>query len=509
MASSSINVRDGLKLPVDIIALLFDYAAALDPPYHGPWPPSTKRHTLGWITLTHVCRDWRDVGLAMPLLWASIVTTFFDPAIANELLERSCGCPITVELTARIWNPKRYKEGTLVPLIQEHLSQIGVLKLSNWALYDVLRSGDEKPLPFLHTLHIDDAYFYRRPIPLPTLQLHSPGLRSATFTNVILPPGSTSILRELTLTLTFRVQVSLSAIHEFLRCCPQLEMLSLKATGLSLRDEEYHAGDVQLKKLKIARLSVDLEQTAWDLWRPIVAPDDIGFEIVCEKRDPALSPSTPLILELCATRLSAEHHDAIEFRGNSMTLYQLSPDRSSTSSSCTLSIVKLGHAQLLNAFPPFIRKEKIRALSLHSVSLVTTEVDVVFPALGCAVPNVTDLSLKRLNHGPVSLYIRALGCHTSTGLIYPALKVLRLSDIDLKGKSSNPARSTTHYWWYTLKATLKARLDVKGEPLRCLVLEGTWPNARKWDVDQDGEELMKCRSRGLIQEIRDHREYIL
>ncbi|KZV64051.1 hypothetical protein PENSPDRAFT_656841 [Peniophora sp. CONT] len=503
------------KLPVDIVRLLFDHAAALDPPSRSPWFASRKRTSLGWIALTHVCRYWRDIGLAMPLLWASIATTFFDLAIANEFLVRACGCPITVDLTSL--DGWRHLEGTLLPLIRENLPQVGVLKLPFWTLvHDVLHSGDEKPLPFLHTVQINGWYPYNQPWPYPlqTLQLHAPGLRFATLYNVILPPGSTRILRELDLTLSYYVRASLSTIHEFLRCCLQLEKLKMKwelrGPRLWLRDKGYHPSAIQLKKLKIVTLSVERQQMAWDLWQPIVAPDDIVLKIVCEKKDPALSRSTtPLLLELCAGQLSANHHDAIEFKSKSMTVYQLSPDRSPSSSSCTLSIVNLGHTQLLNTFPPFIRKENIRTLSLHAVNLVLSDVNVIFPALGCALPNVTDLSIKHLNNGPVSLYIRTLGRRTSAGSIFPALQVLRLSDIDLKGKSSNPARSTTQYWWDTLKATLKTRLDVKGEPLRCLVLEGTWPNARKWDVDQDGEELRECRSCGVVQEIHDYRTFTM
>ncbi|KZV64052.1 hypothetical protein PENSPDRAFT_757524 [Peniophora sp. CONT] len=265
------------ELPMDIVRLLFDHAAVLNPPRCGRGPPSYQPPSLGWITLTHVCREWRNAGLGMPLLWASIATTFLDPSIANELFVRARGCPITVDILPHLLDRDRHDKGPLYSWISEHIFQVRVLKVWNPTLYDTLRHGNsETPLPLLHTIHVDDYDSIRTLFDvddsirsLHTLQLCSPGLRSATLTNVILPPYSTSTLRQLDLTFSGRLQAPWSVLHEFLRCCPQLEMLDLRATSPWSREEEDHANDVQLKKLKIARLSVDLEQTAWDIWRPV------------------------------------------------------------------------------------------------------------------------------------------------------------------------------------------------------------------------------------------------
>ncbi|KZV64053.1 hypothetical protein PENSPDRAFT_656842 [Peniophora sp. CONT] len=494
------TVLDASNLPMDVIRLLFDHAATIDPPCHIYESRPPKRFLLGWITLAHVCHDWRNVGLSMPLLWASIVTTFPDPLIASELLARAGSCAITVDLIAQIWDQDN--DEPMYPWISANIAQVGVLKLRDWKFYNTLRKGDEKPLPLLHTIYIGGCQPHEHP--LHTLPLCAPGLRSATLTNIILPSSSTCTLRELELNIWNCTWASLSGVHEFLRCCLQLERLHLEVLRPSSQ-EEYHAIGFQLKKLKSATLSVDSEQTAWDLWRPMIVPDDIVLKIVCKYPGRALSRPIPLLLDLCATQLRSEHYDAVEFEDNTVTVYELLSNRSSNS--CTLYSSQYKIVKFFHTFPAFVCIDNIRTLTLASATLGTAHINEAFRVLGRALPRVTSLSLKRMTHWPTSLYIRALG-RGMPAPIFPVLQVLRVSDMDPKGLPPNPGRSPTQHWWDTVKAALKARLDAGYEPLQFLVLDGTWPNAGDWNREMDGEELRECRSRGLVQEIDDHRTFI-
>ncbi|KZV64030.1 hypothetical protein PENSPDRAFT_691091 [Peniophora sp. CONT] len=516
---SSNTSRDGRRLPPDIIRLLFEHVAALSPPHSGHSSfvynsdiktPCYGWTSLGWITMTHICRDWRTVGLRMPLLWASIVTTFPDPQIANEFLARAGSCPITADIRERFrtthWQHQHYNE-LLRSWTNQHITQVGVLRLTNAKHYDEMRGGDEGPLPRLRKIHIEDGYDRPRGLPprssFCTLRLYSPGLRSAILTDTILPPDSTRVLRELALTITHSAWASLSAFHEFLRCCPQLEILNLKAHGPLPHDLEYHARAVSLYKLKSTTVSATSEQAAWDIWQPIVAPVDVVFKLVIgERGSPALSRATPLILELCASHLSLEHYDAVKMDHRTITVHHSS---NLSSGSCTIE--QCVDANLFTALPVFLCIDQIRLLSLDCPAVGTDQINDVFRVIGRALTSVTDLSLKHMNQWATSLCIRALGRYMPTP-IFPALQVLRVSDINLMGVSKDPTRSLTQYWWDTLIAVLKARSDAKGEALRCIVLEGIWSNALLWDLDQDREKVNECRSRGLVQEVNDQRTFL-
>ncbi|KZV73183.1 hypothetical protein PENSPDRAFT_649093 [Peniophora sp. CONT] len=88
------------RLPDDIVCELFHIAAEIDPP-RGPrshnWQPDDPRGFLGWITLTHVCRAWREVGLSMSRLWARIVSLF--PPDIEAILSRAKDTPLALDFT--------------------------------------------------------------------------------------------------------------------------------------------------------------------------------------------------------------------------------------------------------------------------------------------------------------------------------------------------------------------------------------------------------------------------
>ncbi|KAI0300147.1 hypothetical protein B0F90DRAFT_1619426, partial [Multifurca ochricompacta] len=83
------------RLPSEILSFIFSFHAvnqpvARDPIYNSddPFPPSLTQVELGWITVTHVCRHWRQVAISNPNLWCTIV---FDLGAkwAEEMLARS------------------------------------------------------------------------------------------------------------------------------------------------------------------------------------------------------------------------------------------------------------------------------------------------------------------------------------------------------------------------------------------------------------------------------------
>ncbi|KZV65453.1 hypothetical protein PENSPDRAFT_655749 [Peniophora sp. CONT] len=80
-------------LPIDIICELFYAAAEIDVPLAGD-AARDRAGSLGWITLTHVCALWRQVGLDLPKLWAGII--FNLPTAFDTVLERARDVVLTL-----------------------------------------------------------------------------------------------------------------------------------------------------------------------------------------------------------------------------------------------------------------------------------------------------------------------------------------------------------------------------------------------------------------------------
>ncbi|KAI0039928.1 hypothetical protein FA95DRAFT_1462389, partial [Auriscalpium vulgare] len=57
------------RLPPEILSAVFSILTDIDRPRnHGK--------SLAWISITHVCRKWRDVALNNPTLWSTIILPF-------------------------------------------------------------------------------------------------------------------------------------------------------------------------------------------------------------------------------------------------------------------------------------------------------------------------------------------------------------------------------------------------------------------------------------------------
>ncbi|KAI0044100.1 hypothetical protein FA95DRAFT_303721 [Auriscalpium vulgare] len=72
-------------LPVECLGLIFAICEEDDPPKN---PEDRSGPSLGWITVTHVCRRWRDVALGYPQLWTLVAFDLGD-AWAQEMVARS------------------------------------------------------------------------------------------------------------------------------------------------------------------------------------------------------------------------------------------------------------------------------------------------------------------------------------------------------------------------------------------------------------------------------------
>ena len=78
-----------IELSADVLGGIYRMATVVDPPTSKlAYPPqglnvAGRRRkspvitaSLGWIKITHVCRHWRNVGIDLASLWASVVCAF-------------------------------------------------------------------------------------------------------------------------------------------------------------------------------------------------------------------------------------------------------------------------------------------------------------------------------------------------------------------------------------------------------------------------------------------------
>ncbi|KZV63212.1 hypothetical protein PENSPDRAFT_657495 [Peniophora sp. CONT] len=85
------------QLPDDIVYEVFHASAQANPPC------SPRRRgfddppgSLGWISMTHICSRWRQIGINIPSLWAQIICTF--SANKTTILHRARDAPLTLKI---------------------------------------------------------------------------------------------------------------------------------------------------------------------------------------------------------------------------------------------------------------------------------------------------------------------------------------------------------------------------------------------------------------------------
>ena len=77
-------------LPPELLARIFRFHALVEP----PWP---SMQSLGWIRVTHVCREWRQVALDDSSLWATMTGLCPSAAWISESLVRARNAPLVID----------------------------------------------------------------------------------------------------------------------------------------------------------------------------------------------------------------------------------------------------------------------------------------------------------------------------------------------------------------------------------------------------------------------------
>ena len=137
------------RIPSEILSLIPDYSDEDDPDEAS-------------ITLTHVCRSWREIFISCPSLWTSL--TFTDTDKTRTFIERSKFSPLNIY--ASNLNDETYLDDAL-SLVMPHIPRLKSLSFHSDAIPDTLRNF-LCHVPLLEDLeiHIDSPQAQTLDIPL-------------------------------------------------------------------------------------------------------------------------------------------------------------------------------------------------------------------------------------------------------------------------------------------------------------------------------------------------------
>ncbi|KZV60218.1 hypothetical protein PENSPDRAFT_671821 [Peniophora sp. CONT] len=210
-----------LKLPTELFCLVVEHVAERErpcPPASAdeeeaeigskalcqPWNLVAQGGSLGWIKLTHVCRNWRvTICEGMPLLWGQYIGCL--PAACEEMLRRAGdNVPLDVQFGCN-----HSTLHTLVRNVPELISGQQFTRIRSFHFIDVRDCGVQLPfvpsnlhkMSSLETIEVhylgldyecfDDDVFLQ---PEPCV-MQSSRLRVARFTNYFIPWTSRSLVR--------------------------------------------------------------------------------------------------------------------------------------------------------------------------------------------------------------------------------------------------------------------------------------------------------------------------
>ncbi|KAF4621198.1 hypothetical protein D9613_001193 [Agrocybe pediades] len=169
-----------LQLPVELLQIIFRMVTdALvndrqsDREYNWTWGKVDLAHLP--FTISHVCRQWRNVVLSMPDLWSVLPKVELDRSstgrlrrrrtlqIASKLLHRSVGSTITASING---GPGFTPSHPAMKLLVAHCgrwSKLDVILDSKWKVLDELESMIAGRLSSLHTLILEFISYWPYP----------------------------------------------------------------------------------------------------------------------------------------------------------------------------------------------------------------------------------------------------------------------------------------------------------------------------------------------------------
>ncbi|KAH9920612.1 uncharacterized protein B0H18DRAFT_956996 [Fomitopsis serialis] len=242
--------------------------------------------TLSWISLTHVCRHWRNVALGTPLLWASIPVGR-RPSFLRACLARSSDVLVDVIFRHSLSHIDR-----LLGDLRSHAGRVRMLKvllLSNDAAEQLLQDV------VAPALRLEDLSFQRQtpslnstipPLALPDRDWSS--LRRLQLKGIALPKHASPLMSLTSLVLSNVIagaRVALEELLDKLGNCPRLEHLSISDSCPSALKGDDNKGStrthtIPLQTLQTLKLSMHAS-VASEILASISVPAHTVTDIKC------------------------------------------------------------------------------------------------------------------------------------------------------------------------------------------------------------------------------------
>ncbi|KAF9482659.1 hypothetical protein BDN70DRAFT_853008 [Pholiota conissans] len=266
------------QIPPEILAHIFSFVQSSDP---NPMICSTKQH-LARATLTHVCRQWREIAVSDPSLWVSLPVRMHK--WVAEILNRLEGSFHSVDAgSSEVSNPGF------------HLVLDNFHRLKELHLWDIdlggqifLQSYLPKSAPELESLKfISRPGSYNPKFPN-TAFSETPQLRRLHIANCVFDWRTHNLLRcSLTHLQLYNVQVASPRLTgkqfvDILTKMPELQVLALD-NFLPSRDEQntstWGSGNIHLRKLETLYIHSRVTEIE-DFFRSVTFPSTVHATVI-------------------------------------------------------------------------------------------------------------------------------------------------------------------------------------------------------------------------------------
>ncbi|VDB87736.1 unnamed protein product [Peniophora sp. CBMAI 1063] len=528
-------------LPDDIIIGLFNQAALIDQPSERDDNERTLPN-LGWINLTHVCRQWRTVGIeCMAPLWASIVTTFGTHTIANMIEHRARGCNLTLRVTKDGASYPRSRRVSMVDWSLERMSRAQKIEFiarlhfntSNSALHAAF---DGVHLPSLTYLDVCSAITPLAQFEAPAgativshlrdVRFETPNLVVAHMSNILPSPSSSlQSLRRLRLMFpTFRVNITMTHIVNCLLSLPRIEDLSLDCPKCSPEEDPYKRGirDLNLNHLVTLCLKVSDADDAITLLETLHAPflSKIKTTIAGQMTD---DDSQCRLLNNSLSRYVEQlHFDIASFSNNGLRL--------------SLSVINKDTlaSEHEDVFELWLLSDCLRPRGYHTLTLFAEASSSLFKSVTSCCLDCLGHSLDSAELAPSYLVLPTTSVIRRLGRCFPNASSIRLSELAIQHiafdvmKEEPPdlffpsmrfiimdvtkygnlicTRESAKEWWGIVREALRNRSG-KNRPLAGLILEDDWGTSTLW-YEVCSAEAEENRRLGLVAQVIDRRKHV-
>ena len=267
------------RLPTETLCDIFAQVA-VRPPVQIRDPSDLK----DIISVTHVCKLWRNIAVNTPSLWTQIDN--LNPRVTEVFVERSKDA--LLELDISLTGPFQPTINRFIPLI----SRAVVLDIR-------VRCGDTVGLrtvemilrnapaaPHMKSICLVGADWDHIPLPAMAFRGHSPALRNVQIRGFTVPFNSQIYrgLRRLEVALTTGApQMSMSELLEILSQCPDLESVDLSNAGPTKEEHENSllADTISLPNLTSVSITNATSLACFQLFDHIDVPNLSDLCLVC------------------------------------------------------------------------------------------------------------------------------------------------------------------------------------------------------------------------------------